>query len=45
MAVFFRETRETINLLRRVVEKLDESNGYISAEDLWDGVQWYVVLC
>lgn len=43
MAVCFHETRETIDLLRRVVDKLDENDGCISAEDLWDGVQWYVM--
>lgn len=43
MAIYFHETRETIDLLRRVVDKLDEKNECISAEDLWNGVQWYVM--
>lgn len=43
MTVLFRETRETIDLLRRVVDKLDETNGCVGAEDLWDGVLGYVM--
>lgn len=36
--VGFRGGRETIDLLRRVVNKLDETSGCIGAEKLWDGV-------
>lgn len=43
MTVFSLETRETIDLLRRVVDKLDERNGCISAEELWDDVLRYVL--
>lgn len=29
---------------RRVVDKLDDSNGCISAQALWKAAQWYVAL-
>lgn len=41
--VGFRGGRETIDLLRRVFDKLDETSGCISAEELWDGVLRYVM--
>lgn len=44
MPVYFNEGRETIDFLRRIVDKLDESDGCISAEDLWDGMQRYVLV-
>lgn len=44
MTVFFHETQETIDLLRRVVDNLDETNGCISAEELWEGVLRYVMV-
>lgn len=43
MDVYFHETQETIDILRRVVYKLDEKHGWINAEELWDGVQWCVL--
>lgn len=45
MTVYFNESRETVDLLRRIVDKLDERNGHISAEDLWDAGQWCVMVC
>lgn len=44
MPVYFNESRETVDLLRRIVDKLDERNGHIRAEDLWNGVQWCVMV-
>lgn len=43
MDVYFQETQETIDILRRVVDRLDEKHGWINAEELWDGVQWCVL--
>lgn len=41
MAIHFHGSRETTDLLRRVLDKLDENDGCISGEDLWDGLNWY----
>lgn len=43
MATYLTGTRETVDFLRRVTDKLNEANGCISSEELWNGVQWYVV--
>lgn len=43
MAVSFHETQETIGILRRVADKLDKEHGCITADELWKGVQWYVI--
>lgn len=42
MVVYINETREIIDFLRRVTDKLDEANGCIPSEELWNGVEWYV---
>lgn len=43
MATYLTGTRETVDFLRRVTDKLNKANGCISSEELWNGVQWYVV--
>lgn len=39
MPLHFHESRETIEILQRVVNQLDERDGTICADELWEGAK------
>lgn len=42
MDVLLQANQETIDVLRRVVDKIEEKHGCVNTSELWEEIRWYV---